>query len=88
MESENYDVEVMYLRVASVATPGSGEPPSFGTVTPKTFAKGVLDRVGCTEGETFGCFRHAVMVGLAETLIPNSTKVMGNMSTSMVKAKI
>ena len=88
MEVENYDVEVMHLRVTSVSTPGSEEPVSFGTVTPQVFAKGALDRVGCREGTSFGCLRHAVMVGLAETLIPDANQVMGNMGTRMMKAKL
>lgn len=88
MVLEGYDVEVMHVRVASVATPGSGEPPSFGTVTPSTFARGALDRVGCGEGETMGCFRHGVMVGLPEFLIPNAKKVLGGVSQAMVKQKI
>lgn len=88
MEAEKYDIEVMYLRVFSVATPGNMEIPSFVSPTPALFARGVLDRVGCPEGETHGCFRHALMVGLAQTLIPNSRKVLGNMGHEAVKQKV
>lgn len=88
MKLEGYDVEVMYLRVASVATPGSGEPVSFGTVTPSVFARGALDRVGCPEGETMGCFRHGVVVGLTEFLIPDAHKVLGKMGQAMLKQKV
>lgn len=68
MAVENQQIEIMHLRVLAVATPSSREEVSLATVTPRTMAKGALDRVGCGAASTSGCFRHEILIWFMELL--------------------
>jgi 17beta-estradiol 17-dehydrogenase / very-long-chain 3-oxoacyl-CoA reductase len=62
MVEEGYDhIEIMCLKVASVATKSSQTPPSYTAPTPRAMAKAGLDRVGCGRVTTGVMLRHEVM---------------------------
>lgn len=85
MALEKHDVEVMHVKVLSVATPGSQQRVAWSTPTPRTMAKGALNRVGCGALVVAGCFRHAVMTWSIGTLIPRDMLSRG--VSDIVKVK-
>jgi len=86
MKLEGYKVEVMHLRVLSVATPGSGHVQSWMNVAPRTMARGALDRVGSGVSSTNGCLRHAIIVWAMETFLPKAW--VAQMVSGQVRAMI
>lgn len=86
MTLEGHKVEVMHVRVLSVATPGSGQGESWMAVSPRTMASGALDRVGSDVGSTAGCFRHAVVLWAVDTFVPGAW--LARMVSGQVKAKM
>ena len=85
MIMEGQDVEIMYLRVLSVATKSSGETASWVNVTPNAIARDALARVGSGVASTAGCFHHEVIIWLTE-LLPR--QMLGLHVSKQVKAKI
>ena len=78
MALEGYDVEVLHVPVLSAASAASQESVGGMTVSPLTMARGVLDRVGCGDESTMGCFRHAVVAAVLDALVPR--KMVGKMT--------
>lgn len=78
-------VEVMHLRVLSVATKSSHEKASWVHLTPRGFARAALDRVGCGMASTAGCWIHDVLVWVME-LMPREW--IGRNVSAQVREKI
>ncbi|ETN43823.1 uncharacterized protein HMPREF1541_11147 [Cyphellophora europaea CBS 101466] len=82
---EGHDIEIMHLRVFSVATKSSHDAPSFVTSTPRAMAMAGLDRVGCGAASTAGLLRHGIIIWLIE-LMPR--QMLGVSLSGQVKWKI
>lgn len=78
-------VEVLHLRVLSVATTSSRETASWVHLTPREFSRAALDRVGCGMVSTAGCWTHDVLVWVME-LMPREW--IGRNVSAQVREKI
>lgn len=87
MKMLGQDVEVMHLRVFSVATKTSMEQQSVLIPSPRAMAKAALDRVGNGSASTVGFMRQAIVIWLLELMPRQMIGSLLSKSTAQKMAK-